>query len=96
MIAKYVLTSEYEIFIFSANCSHTTFAHTKPISAGFIRFMTRDNKVTCECFGESQSLNLKSNPEIDTKIAKKFLLCDTCMNCGNCEGRCKKYDYELK
>ena len=89
MIAKYVITDTYEIVIFSANVSHMLFSNLNPVSAGFVRFMIHDNKVTCECFGKSESLELKSNPVLDTKIAKQFLLCENCTQCGNCEGKGK-------
>lgn len=90
MIAKYVVTPSCEIIIFSANVTHKMFTHLNPVSAGFVRFMISDNKVTCDCFGESESLQLKSNPQFDTKLAKRFLLCDNCTKCGNCEGSGKQ------
>ena len=91
MIAKYVVTPNLEIVIFSANVAHNTFIHLNPISAGFIRFLldTQYN-VTCECFGKSESLQLESNIALDTKLAKRYLLCENCIRCGNCEGRCRK------
>ena len=92
MIAKYVVTPQLEIFVFSSNVSHKSLINLNPISAGFIRFMLIEhNTVTCECFGRSESLQLESNPAMDTKLAKRFLLCEKCINCGNCENRCKSY-----
>ena len=91
MIAKYVVTPNLEIIIFSANVTHNTFIHLNPISAGFIRFLLDENyNVTCECFGKSVSLKLDSNIIKDTRIAKRYLLCENCTECGNCEGRCKR------
>lgn len=90
MIAKYVVTPNCEIIIFSSNVTHRMFSHLNPVSAGFVRFMITDNKVTCECFGESESLNLKSNPPFDTRLAKRYLLCEKCTECGNCEGKGKQ------
>lgn len=94
MIAKYVVTPNLEIIIFSSNVSHQLFFHLNPLSAGFVRFMVNDDKVTCECFGESESLHIKSNPSLDTKLAKRYLLCENCVKCGNCEGRCNRDDYK--
>jgi hypothetical protein len=42
-----------------------------PIRAGFISFgVNKNGNPTCSCYGSSFSLNLESNPELDTKIAK--------------------------
>ena len=94
MIAKYVVTPNLEIIIFSSNVTHRLFYHLNPISAGFVRFMIHDGKVTCECFGESESLHLKSNETLDTKLANRYLLCENCVKCGNCEGRCKNDEFK--
>lgn len=89
MIGKYVVTPNHEIIVFSQNIQHNTFANLKPISAGFIKFMLTDGKVTCECFGESTSLNIKSNPIKDTRLAKIYLLCGNCNKEASCQGHCK-------
>lgn len=90
MIAKYVCTAQAELFIFSATVAHSMFINSGIVSAGFIRFMSSDNgTIDCECFGESTSLNVKSRPT-DSKLAKRFLFCELCLECGNCEGRYKQ------
>jgi hypothetical protein len=55
-----------EIIIFPTSIEHSDFKKFEPISAGFCYI--GDNKVNC--FGESYSLKLKSDPE-DSKIATK-------------------------
>lgn len=89
MVAKYICTAEGEIFVFSSTVSHSTFIDNDVTSAGFVRFMISDTgNIDCECFGESLSLNVKSKSS-DNIIIKRFLFCETCLNCGNCEGKCK-------
>jgi hypothetical protein len=64
---KYVRLEEYdEIIIFPSIMGHSAFKRLNPISAGFCYIS--NNRI--DCFGESTSLNLKSNEE-DTKIATK-------------------------
>jgi hypothetical protein len=57
----------------------------RPVSAGFIQIQPVIKQVTCKitgktdgelclkffCFGESESLKLKSNPDEDTKLAQQ-------------------------
>lgn len=76
--AKYIITSENEIIIFSPSISHVAFKHMNPISAGFIYFgkdNTRtDGKIFCSCYGESETLNLKSREEEDENIAMRHII----------------------
>jgi hypothetical protein len=68
--AKYVRTKDDEIIIFPAFRVHSSFRHLEPISAGFISFGINSNgDMTCQCFGESISLNLESLKD-DTLLAK--------------------------
>lgn len=67
---KYVITDNEEIIVFSELLSHDTFKRLNPISAGFITFNTNsDGHISCKCYGESISLDLKSRPAEDTEIA---------------------------
>lgn len=64
---KYVRLKRYdEIIIFPELLEHSSFKNLEPISAGFC--YVNHNRV--DCFGESYSLKLKSDPE-DTKLATK-------------------------
>jgi hypothetical protein len=71
---KYIITKNIEIIVFSELLQHSDFKSFNPISAGFISFgINKEGNPTCSCYGESISLGLKSNPEEDTKIAKRQL-----------------------
>ena len=71
---KYVITKDKIIIVFSELLQHSEFKWFNPISAGFISFgVNQQGNPSCECYGESVSLGLKSNPEEDTKIAKRQL-----------------------
>jgi len=75
MKAKYIKTKDDEIIIFSELQQHKEFKHFHPVSAGFVSFKCDKNgNVTCECYGESISLNLESDSQIDTKLTKKQIL----------------------
>lgn len=50
------------------------FGRNKVTSAGFIKFsMNKEQEIYAECYGESGSLNLKSKPDLDNKVAKIIL-----------------------
>lgn len=71
---KYVITKEREIIVFSELMQHSDFKHFQPISAGFISFgINKEGNLSCNCYGESISLGIKSNPEEDTIMAKRQL-----------------------
>lgn len=71
---KYIVTKERKIIVFSELFTHDEFKHMNPISAGFISFgVNKDGNPSCTCYGESVSLDLKSDPERDTKLAKMQL-----------------------
>lgn len=60
---KYVKVGDYNsIIIFPMTIEHSKFKHLDPTSAGFCNIS--NNKVTC--FGESISLELKSDEELDS------------------------------
>lgn len=67
MKGKYIKTQDGEIILFPEIMQHKEFKHFTPISAGFFH-ISADYEV--QCYGESISLNLKSDEE-DTKIAKR-------------------------
>lgn len=71
MTTKYIKTIDKKIIIFSGLNQHSDFKIFKPVSAGFIRFYINDEneRVQCECYGSSFSLQLKSEPEEDTMLA---------------------------
>lgn len=72
--AKYIKTEDDRIIVFPASMAHYEFKEFKPVSAGFISFGTDENNdKTCKCYGESLTLNLKSNPR-DTNLAKMQIL----------------------
>lgn len=65
---KYVRLKEYgQIIIFPCIIQHSKFKSFNPITAGFCYI---DNQ-KIKCFGESISLDLKSDPEKDTILATK-------------------------
>ena len=71
---KYIRTKDDEIIIFGEIMVHSDFRHFKPVSAGFISFgINKEGHPTCRCYGESISLNMESNPEEDTLLAKRQL-----------------------
>jgi hypothetical protein len=71
---KYIITNNNEIIVFSELLQHSAFAKFNPVSAGFISFgVNKEGNPSCSCYGESISLGLKSNPEEDTKLAKRQL-----------------------
>lgn len=47
---------------------------TKVKSAGFIEVLKKDNIVDIRCYGRSVSLNIDSNPELDTHLVKSCLM----------------------
>jgi len=71
---KYVRTKCNMIIIFSDLQQHSEFKQFGPVSAGFIDFDVDENGPTCKCYGESISLGLKADVELDTKLAKRFIL----------------------
>jgi hypothetical protein len=71
---KYVITKDKQIIVFSETIQHSQFKGMELISAGFISFgINKQGNPSCSCYGESASLGLKSNPEEDTLIAKRWL-----------------------
>ena len=71
MATKYIKTKDKKIIVFSGLNNHSDFAKFHPISAGFINFNIDEyNRVKCNCYGHSVSLQMKSEPEEDTKLAQ--------------------------
>jgi hypothetical protein len=72
---KYIRTKDDEIIIFGEIMQHSDFRNFNPVSAGFISFgiHPESRNPTCSCFGRSVSLNLDSNEEEDTRLAKMQL-----------------------
>jgi hypothetical protein len=68
---KYVRTKDDEIIIFGEIMQHSDFIDFSPVSAGFISFgISKNGNPTCRCYGNSISLNMESNVEEDTRLAK--------------------------
>jgi hypothetical protein len=71
---KYIRTKDDEIIIFGEIMQHSNFRNFNPVSAGFISFgLNKEGNPTCRCYGHSVSLNLDSNIEEDTLLAKRQL-----------------------
>lgn len=74
---KYILIDGpggYELTIFNASIDHSYMASTQKgevVTAGFISFMDGLDKP--HCYGRSTSLDVKSDPERDTKILHRML-----------------------
>lgn len=67
---KYVKLKDYnEVIVFPCTIEHSTFQSLNPMSAGFCYVDADNTKV--DCFGESFSLGLKSDPIEDSKDATK-------------------------
>lgn len=60
---KYVRTSNDDIVVFPASMEHAKFKHLNPVSAGFIQFYVENNKIKCECYGKSFSLDIEAKKE---------------------------------
>lgn len=74
-MAKYIRTNEDKIIVFSGLNNHSDFKNFNPISAGFIDFFIDiDGNLNCKCYGRSISLDLDSDPVIDTMYAKALIL----------------------
>lgn len=66
---KYIRTEDGQIIIFPISIQHDTFIKLKPVSAGFISIMGTE----AVCLGESMSLDIKSDENLDSMIATKML-----------------------
>ena len=78
MKAKYIKTKDNVIIVFPELLQHKDFRDWQPISAGFISIgiKTVDGypETDCTCYGESISLDLKADEEVDTALARKQIL----------------------
>jgi len=71
---KYIITKDNEIVVFGELMQHIDFRHLGPIRAGFMTFgVNSQGNPTCSCYGRSVSLQMDSDPEKDTAIAKRQL-----------------------
>lgn len=79
---KYIKTSRNIIIVFPELMTYDEFKHLNPVSAGFISINSKRIKdgdmwypeTDCACYGESISLGLKSDEQVDTKLAKTQIL----------------------
>jgi isocitrate dehydrogenase len=72
-ILKYIITDKKEPVIFSSNIQHDAILKTC-ISAGFliVKYDVVNDKFIAKCFGESDSLNLKSETK-DILVIENYL-----------------------
>ena len=73
-MAKYIKTKDKKIIVFSGLNNHSDFRVFNPVSAGFINFYNEAGETKVSCYGESISLEMKSDPEEDTMLANFQLL----------------------
>ena len=77
---KYVIVKDNGMLvpiIFFGSMEHKKMAGLgEVISAGFISFETKDSKIICKCFGESNSLGIKSKGPEDEIIINTFMFKD--------------------
>lgn len=75
---KYIKTESNQIIVFSEHIQHSRFKFMNPVSAGFIFFNNNsDGLPDCHCYGESVSLELKSDEKVDSALARiQILGCD--------------------
>jgi hypothetical protein len=73
-ILKYIINKKNNPVLFSRDIQHNTL-NQEANSAGFIilKYDSLANRFVAKCFGESDTLMLKSNPEIDEKLIETFL-----------------------
>mgnify|MGYP001582994527 CR=1 FL=1 len=77
---KYIKTKDNQLIVFPEYYQHSDFAHFEPISAGFVSIGVNVNggsgygETTISCYGESISLGLKSDKEIDSELANRQIL----------------------
>lgn len=64
---KYVKVSSGEVIMFPAIIEHDVFKYLNPVSAGFCNI--KEDHI--DCFGESYSLKLKSDPKQDSLDATR-------------------------
>lgn len=68
---KYIRTPKDEIIFLPEAMLHDTLKDFNPVSAGFVEiFVNSDNEMSVVCSGESNSLNLRSIPEMDEKLIR--------------------------
>jgi hypothetical protein len=78
MLLKYIIIEKENIpVLFPLNILHSQIAinDRELKSAGFCVITLKDNSLDLKCFGESTSLNIKSNPEEDYEILKRLFSC---------------------
>lgn len=77
---KYIIFQDGGSIIFSENVSHKSMANNKPVlSVGFCRIETYRNnnddiRAHISCWGESTSLDVKSNPYDHEDLEKMFII----------------------
>jgi len=75
MKVKYIKTDQDEIVVFRHTIEHSEFKRWNPVSAGFIAFgADGKHEPTVKCYGESISLKLKSDEDVDSELARDQIL----------------------
>lgn len=68
--AKYIVSSDGRMIVFSAALNHSDFKKFNPISAGFIAIgLDKEGNPDCTCYGKSESLGIGAGDQ-DSAIAK--------------------------
>lgn len=77
MIIKYIILKEKNIPIIFPREPFSHFEIAKNLgevkSAGFCTICIKEQKLQIICFGESETLKVKSNPNDDNEIIKNFI-----------------------
>jgi hypothetical protein len=77
MICKYIILKEKNTIILFPNnaISHEQIAKNlgEVISAGFCFINVNNRNIKVKCFGNSSSLQIKSNPSYDKKVIEELL-----------------------
>lgn len=77
MKMKYIVVDAVFPIVFHPGLQHVKVAANKPVSsAGFVHINGDPDDpcaVQVDCFGESVSLDIKSDPESDTKLIKEMI-----------------------
>ena len=73
-MAKYIKTRDGNIIIFSDAMNHSDFEQFNPVSAGGVFFYSnKDGDVFSSCFGNSFSLDLKSDKNDSNSVDFQIL-----------------------
>lgn len=70
---KYIRTDNDQIIMFPETMKHEQFKQFNPQSAGFVKMkVDAEGIIHAECSGRSNSLDMESTPEIDTRLTNAY------------------------